>query len=200
MGKLLLSGLRMALTVTSRNMFRTTNSLGHCRNLTVLFQNKCVIPHQTSFLETSSASPSKPFSLPSRFNHSDSDSLTPVEYEEICNETLESLCMYFEELMENLPQLKGSDVVFGDGVLTVQFGEQHGTYVINRQSPNLQIWLSSPTSGPKRYDFLPSKQSWIYKHDNRSLHQLLQEEIAEIVGDNVVNFYGCAYSGTDSSQ
>ncbi|XP_039300135.1 frataxin homolog, mitochondrial-like, partial [Nilaparvata lugens] len=87
-----------------------------------------------------------------------------------------------------------------DGVLTVQFGEQHGTYVINRQSPNLQIWLSSPSSGPKRYDYLPSRQSWIYKHDNKSLHQLLQEEITEIVGEDVVNFYGCAYSGSDSSQ
>ena len=27
-----------------------------------------------------------------------------------------------------------------------------GTYVINKQTPNKQIWLSSPISGPKRYD------------------------------------------------
>ena len=33
------------------------------------------------------------------------------------------------------------------GVLTVKVGD-HGTYVINKQTPNKQIWLSSPT----RYD------------------------------------------------
>jgi len=30
-----------------------------------------------------------------------------------------------------------------DGVLTVKLGE-HGTYVINKQAPNRQMWLSSP--------------------------------------------------------
>ncbi len=34
------------------------------------------------------------------------------------------------------------------GVLTVKVGGDHGTYVINKQTPNRQIWLSSPT----RYD------------------------------------------------
>lgn len=27
----------------------------------------------------------------------------------------------------------------------------NGTYVINKQPPNKQIWLSSPVSGPDRY-------------------------------------------------
>lgn len=31
------------------------------------------------------------------------------------------------------------------GVLTVNVGGDHGTYVINKQTPNKQIWLSSPT-------------------------------------------------------
>lgn len=29
-----------------------------------------------------------------------------------------------------------------------------GTYVLNKQPPNKQIWLSSPISGPKRYDWV----------------------------------------------
>ena len=29
-----------------------------------------------------------------------------------------------------------------------------GTYVLNKQPPNKQIWLSSPVSGPKRYDWV----------------------------------------------
>ena len=38
-------------------------------------------------------------------------------------------------------------------MLTAALGGGLGTYVINKQSPNRQIWLSSPVSGPKRYDF-----------------------------------------------
>lgn len=78
--------------------------------------------------------------------------------------------------------------------MTVSFGEPYGTYVINRQTPNKQVWLSSPTSGPKRYDFsMKSNGCWIYKHDGVSLHQLLQKEINEIV-KNKVDFSKCSYS------
>ena len=35
------------------------------------------------------------------------------------------------------------------GVLTLNLGS-HGTYVINKQAPNKQIWVSSPVSGPVR--------------------------------------------------
>ena len=32
------------------------------------------------------------------------------------------------------------------GVLTLKLPSSKGTYVINKQPPNKQIWLSSPTS------------------------------------------------------
>lgn len=38
-----------------------------------------------------------------------------------------------------------------EGVVTVQMG-RHGTYVINKQGPNRQIWMSSPgeaVTGPR---------------------------------------------------
>ena len=57
--------------------------------------------------------------------------------------------------------------------------EQHGTYVLNKQTPNRQIWLSSPTSGPKRYDYLGNK--WIYSHDKSSLDYLLTDEFSKIL-------------------
>ena len=80
---------------------------------------------------------------------------------------------------------------FQDGVLTINFGSPYGTYVINRQTPNRQIWLSSPTTGPKRYDFIPINNkndlngTWVYKHDNDTLHNLLQKEITLIVKKEV---------------
>lgn len=81
-----------------------------------------------------------------------------------------------------------------DGVLTVKFGKPHGTYVINRQTPNKQIWLSSPKSGPKRYDFVNGQ--WVYKHDRKSLHELLNNEIPAIVRSEAC-FDKCSFSGTE---
>lgn len=50
----------------------------------------------------------------------------------------------------------------------------NGTYVVNKQPPNKQIWLSSPLSGPKRYDYVDGK--WTYLRDNSTLGQLLKDE------------------------
>uniref|UniRef100_A0A2M4AZK4 ferroxidase n=1 Tax=Anopheles triannulatus TaxID=58253 RepID=A0A2M4AZK4_9DIPT len=113
--------------------------------------------------------------------------IDPVTFEVVCSETLESLCDYFEELIEETNSLTQADVMYSDGVLTVNFGRPHGTYVINRQSPNRQIWLSSPTSGPKRYDFVSGKEAidkgyWLYRHDGVTLHELLHEEVSKIAG------------------
>lgn len=38
-------------------------------------------------------------------------------FEEICNETLESLCDYFEEIVDSSPNLKGADVTFSVSML-----------------------------------------------------------------------------------
>ena len=37
-----------------------------------------------------------------------------------------------------------------------KFQNQHMTWVINKQTPNRQIWWSSPISGPRRYEWCPS--------------------------------------------
>jgi frataxin len=74
------------------------------------------------------------------------------------------------------------------GVLTLSLGADIGTYVINKQPPNKQIWLSSPKTGPKRYDYVVfgegqhEKQDtatgdWVYLRDGSTLNELLTEEI-----------------------
>lgn len=65
------------------------------------------------------------------------------------------------------------------GVLTVKLGS-HGTYVINKQTPNRQIWLSSPVSGPFRYDYHAG--SWVYHRDGRELVSQLQQELKQLLG------------------
>ncbi|KRT82885.1 hypothetical protein AMK59_4180, partial [Oryctes borbonicus] len=132
----------------------------------------------------------------SGYSTSTTPEIQPVDslkFEKVCEETLESLSEYFEELIEDSDHLKLADVSYSSGVLTINFGEAYGTYVINRQSPNKQIWLSSPTSGPKRYDFIADGEYWLYKHDGRTLHELLQSEISKIIR-NEVDFSKCLYS------
>lgn len=69
-----------------------------------------------------------------------------------------------------------------------------GTYVINKQPPNKQIWLSSPISGPKRYDWVHRGEgqhckaetgtaNWTYLRDGTTLGQLLRDELGVIVPD-----------------
>ena len=71
------------------------------------------------------------------------------------------------------------------------FFVDYGTYVINKQTPNAQIWLSSPQTGPKRYDFVNDR--WIYKHDDSNLHKLLSQELVSVFGEDS-NFSMCSFS------
>lgn len=41
---------------------------------------------------------------------------------------------------------------FQNGVINLHY-PPYGTWVINKQPTNKQIWLSSPISGPKRFDY-----------------------------------------------
>ena len=67
-------------------------------------------------------------------------------------------------------------------MLTVYLG-QHGTYVLNKQAPNRQIWSSSPKSGPARYDWIDGH--WIYKRDGRELFAHFSSELSELLKENV---------------
>jgi len=82
--------------------------------------------------------------------------------------------------------------------MTVNFGNV-GTYVINKQPPNKQIWLSSPKSGPKRYDWVVrgegqgDKQGtavgeWMYIRDGSTLAKLFRDELGVDLGLPVRRF------------
>jgi frataxin len=58
-----------------------------------------------------------------------------------------------------------------------------GIYVINKQTPNKEIWLSSPFSGPKRYSIIGGK--WVYPQDGVSLHDLLSQELSRALSTDI---------------
>jgi frataxin len=126
------------------------------------------------------------------------DTLSDLEYEQVCGETLHSLTERFEELADSSAMGDDFDVSYSSGVITVKLGGQLGTYVINKQSPNKQIWLSSPFSGPKRYDFVAGQ--WIYKHDGGGLHRLLTSELSAALKDAAIDFTTCSYGGGHGSD
>ena len=70
------------------------------------------------------------------------------------------------------------DVENAMGVLTVALGAGRGTYVINKQTPNRQIWWSSPVSGPKRYSYDEEADAWVNTRDGHQLVELLKDEIS----------------------
>jgi len=68
--------------------------------------------------------------------------LPEEEFHKLSDEFLHNLQEKLEEYGDDL-QIDGFDLDYASGVLTVKLGDV-GTYVINKQSPNRQIWLSSP--------------------------------------------------------
>ncbi|KAK4038137.1 hypothetical protein C8A01DRAFT_48194 [Parachaetomium inaequale] len=107
------------------------------------------------------------------------------EYHAVADEYLEKLLTRLEQLQDAREDV---DVEYSAGVLTLSLGADVGTYVINKQPPNKQIWLSSPQTGPKRYDYVVfgegqhEKQDtatgdWVYLRDGSTLNDLLKDEI-----------------------
>ena len=94
-----------------------------------------------------------------------------------------------EDLYESLTDLGGSiegeyDVELSQGVLTISAGS-NGTYVINTQTPNRQIWMSSPISGPWRYDWDPKKNAWVSTRDGHKIRNRLKEEFSTFCSGEV---------------
>ncbi|KAK3900554.1 hypothetical protein C8A05DRAFT_17154 [Staphylotrichum tortipilum] len=111
-------------------------------------------------------------------------------YHSVADDYLDKLLSRLEELQD---QREDVDVEYSAGVLTLALGSDVGTYVINKQPPNKQIWLSSPKTGPKRYDYViigegqHEKQDtatgdWVYLRDGTTLNDLLAEEIGIDLG------------------
>jgi len=66
------------------------------------------------------------------------------------------------------------------GVMTLQV-PPHGTFVINKQPPNQQIWISSPLSGPARFGYSP-EGVWVHhRKEGISLGALLKTELRSLI-------------------
>ncbi|KAG7099450.1 hypothetical protein E1B28_001301 [Marasmius oreades] len=108
--------------------------------------------------------------------HINVSELSTADYDRLSDEVMDTLVEDLERILDEHGNPK-YEIDYHSGVLTLKLGEQ-GTYVINKQPPNKQIWLSSPFSGPKRYDYSQEGDKWTYSRDKRSLGRLLNEELS----------------------
>lgn len=97
------------------------------------------------------------------------------EYHQKADDYLESILIAYEEYADEVDSNE-LDVDLSQGVMNLEIPGM-GSYVINKQPPNKQIWLSSPISGPKRYDYVDGQ--WVYLRDGSTLNEVLETETSE---------------------
>ena len=77
-----------------------------------------------------------------RFNSNEAMYIDEARYHQEADHTLDVMCEVLERLIEDA-DIEDADIELSQGVLTLSLGSL-GTYVINKQTPNRQIWMSSP--------------------------------------------------------
>lgn len=116
--------------------------------------------------------------------------LTEAAFHQIADKTLDEIQEKVEELIEtkikaddnNFPELS-----FASGVLTITF-PPHGSWVINKQTPNKQLWWSSPISGPRRYEYDDSSKKWVCTrtHHNGNVGDEAESDKSRTLGATLV--------------
>jgi len=127
-------------------------------------------PSSTLTLTSTSTSMSTPHpNSNSNSNNNNQKSLfhTESEYHQAADDTLntiqDTLEYYFEDNISNSSNSNSNfEINFASGVLTISLVPDHGTWVLNKQTPNRQIWWSSPLSGPRRYEYEESSGKWVW--------------------------------------
>ena len=113
----------------------------------------------------------KPVRLVPRFLH------TALDFHAMADTTLGRI----QDSLDVVLDEEDMEVEYSSGVLTIQL-PPHGTWVLNKQSPNQQIWWSSPLSGPRRYEWNERYDRWVStrSEEGDSLGEALAKEIKEL--------------------
>jgi frataxin len=120
--------------------------------------------------------------------------LTESEFHAKADATLEAIECVASALDETIRD--GFDVSLSTGVLTLKLGGK-GTYVLNKQTPNRQLWWSSPVSGPKRYAWDGAARDWRNTRDGHAMTAKLAEELRGLTGA-ALDFSSAAAAAADA--
>ncbi|KAI8007321.1 hypothetical protein LOK49_LG07G02353 [Camellia lanceoleosa] len=105
------------------------------------------------------------------------------EFHKLADSTIHDLLEKLEEYGDSV-DIDGFDIDYGNQVLTVKLGTL-GTYVLNKQTPNRQIWLSSPVSGSSRFDWDQDARTWVYRRTKANLVEVSKNELEHLCGQPI---------------
>lgn len=170
---------RAAACTTPHANFHSVLSYSSTEHLQVQHSSKAChgSPGGWRLFNTSALAREVGSSMDTQASSGTSKDLSDKDFHRHADLSLGDLYGKLEEIVESagIPE---ADLEYSQGVLTLELGK-HGTYVINKQSPNKQLWMSSPVSGPVRYDWHDGL--WQYKHDAHQLHSRLQSELQTLL-------------------
>lgn len=103
----------------------------------------------------------------------------PVDEEAFVNLAEKTL----QDLMEQIDDALGDqmDVDLDGGILTIEL-PSGAQYIINKQTPNREIWMSSPVSGAKHFVFAKEAQCWVDTRGGDPFYDLLARELSQASG------------------
>jgi frataxin len=78
----------------------------------------------------------------------------------------------------------GLDADLVGGILTIET-ESGAKYLLNRNAPNRQLWLSSPVSGAWHFAWSDVGQAWLSTRGGERLEDLLARELSEATGEAI---------------
>lgn len=140
----------------------------------ISYHSKAIVPHR-SFCTLSNLA---------------SEEWPEHEFVKIAEACLEYISEIVSEIgYQATSELSDFDIGFSQGVLTINLGDQ-GIYVLNTQSPNRQIWMSSPKSGPWRYSWNHEERQWISTRDGHALSSRLSNELSVVLKEPVLIEFG----------
>ena len=96
--------------------------------------------------------------------------------------TLDAVCDVFDELGELNERI--DDVLPSEGVLEIRV-KNVGTYVLNKQAPKEELWMSSPISGPSQFAMCIEDEHVVWRIGNRELTSLLESEVSESLSEDI---------------
>ena len=189
-----------ATATATTNVTRITTALTDTSNTTrrrFLFTGTTSISNTSISTIASTSASTRAFSGCSQFFENES------EFHTVADETLEdiqdavdvALEEYFTENDDN-DNDDEFETVYASGVLNMTF-PPHGTWVLNKQTPNRQIWWSSPISGPRRYEYDENISEWMYTranneddNNNNDNNTTTGETLSNAIKDEIRQIYG----------
>ena len=143
---------------------------------------------QSSFL--GSAHHNRSFSSIVHTCQQQATTLSHSQYVSAVESTIENISHRLEDMADDgelsgFEELSGEvDISVSEGVLSVVCGDE-GTFIISRQTPTQQLWLSSPISGPWHYTFDQDKGDWKCTKGDMPFFDRMDKELTDMLNIEV---------------